>query len=143
MDDAILMGVLQSIAQLQKKFYGLRRNQWRGFQYLAQAPSIHKLHREIREIARQSTLVDANDIRMIQFCQQSRLTFKPLNNAAAISSPRRHDFQRHDAVKEALASFIDRSHSSSANKLNWLDSGNHFGKGFKRGQLKSFKGLRR
>src|SRR5437016_6268432 len=141
------MSMLQSIAQLQKKFEGLRRKQWPGFQPLSQARSIHKFHRKIEEIARQSEIVDANYIPMTQFFQQLRLTFKtviPVNNAATIGGPRLHDFQRHDAVKAVLAPFKDRSHSSSANKFNWFEnSTHHFGKRFKRRRLKSFNALRR
>src|ERR1700731_4909397 len=134
MDDAILMGVVQSIAQLQKKFEGLRRKQWPGFQHLAQGWSVDKIHREIGEIPRQSEIVDGNYIRMTQSCQQSRLTLKTVNNAATIGGLRRHDFQRHDAVEDFLAPFKDRSHSSAANKFNWFDSvpAHHLGKGLNR-----------
>src|ERR1035437_2947233 len=96
MDDAPLMDVLQSIAQLQKKCHGVRRIQWPGFQqHLAQAWSIHKIHREIWEIARQSELVNANYIPMIKSCQRSGLTCKTVINAAAtIDGLWRHDFQQ-------------------------------------------------
>src|SRR5262249_40949702 len=65
-DHALVVRVLQGVADLRYDLQRLSRGQRPTLQEVTQVPAVHVLHREVVKAARVTEIVDGDDIRMVE-----------------------------------------------------------------------------
>ena len=116
MHHALVVSILQRVANLRDDLQRLARGEASGLFELAQVRAIHELHDEKVQPARVAEFVNCDDVGMIQPGQRTRLAVETLGEVYALCVVRRQNLQRHDAVERWLPRLIHRPHAARAER---------------------------
>ena len=116
MDDPLVVGVLQGIADLRHDGQRLARRQTPGFEQLAQVHPVHELHEKVEQPVGLAELVERDDAGMVELGQRLGLAGEAFGKGRVVADARRQDFQGDDAVERLLPGFVDRAHAALADE---------------------------
>src|ERR1043166_1042443 len=85
MDDALVVGVLECIANLRHDGERFARREPIGREHLAQVDTIDEFHQEKIKSVRLPEVEDADNVRMTQLCQSARLAGEPLGERGIVA----------------------------------------------------------
>ena len=113
-DDALLVRVLERLADGRHDHQRLLRRQLPRLQQLPQAHAVHKLHQQVIEAVGLAEVIDGDDVGMVEPGQGLRLAREPLGKARVFLLLAGQDLERHKAVEPRLARLIDHAHAAAA-----------------------------
>ena len=114
MDDALVVGELQRLANLRHDGQRLLRRDLPRLQQLAQVHAVHEFHQQVIEPVRLAEVVDRDDVRVVQPGQRLGLARNRSANFGSASCLRRQDLQRHQPVQLGLAGLVNHAHAAAA-----------------------------
>ena len=135
MDHALVVRVLERIANLRNDLQRLARGQATSLFELAQIRAIHELHEEeveageglgdgVWRLGRSAAeLVNRDDVRMTQPRQGPGFAIEPLLEVRAVRALPRQNLQRHEAVERRLSRLVNRAHSARAEQAEEFELG--------------------
>ena len=121
MDDAVIVGALQRLADGRHDAERLLRREAFGLQELAQIHAIDELHEQKVEAARLPEVMHADDVRVIQRGERMGLLFKPCRKLRIIRPLRCEQFQRDEAVQRFLPRLVNHAHAATTEAFEDLE----------------------
>ena len=117
MHDAVLMRVLQRLADRRHDRQGLLRRKPAELHRLAQIHSVHEFHdQEIQPVAF-SKLMHGDNIRMVQRGERLRLLHESLLERRVGDALRGEELQRDETIESFLPRLVNHAHSAAAEAL--------------------------
>ena len=113
-DDALLVGRLQGLRDLQGNLEGFVRRDGASADPLRQRRTLHQLQDERSQLARFLQAVDDTDVGMIERRQQLRFPLKPAQHLAIPDEPLRQNLERHLTAQLSIGGPIHCTHSAFA-----------------------------
>jgi hypothetical protein len=119
-DDAVVVGILERVADLRHDRQRLSRSHAPGIQQLPKVDPVHVLHHKEEQPVRLAEFMDGDDVRMIEFGQCFGLAGKSVGERRISGNAGRQDFYRHQPVQFLLAGLIHGAHAAAADKFQDL-----------------------
>jgi hypothetical protein len=113
-DDALFVGVVQGVADLQRDRQGLRRRHRPGADQRPQVGPRHELHQEVEQPLGLAEVVDGDDAGVAQPGQGARLAHEALGEVRVGFVARRQELQGDGAVQPHLAGLVHLPHAAAA-----------------------------
>ena len=129
-DHALVVGVLERVANLGHHAERLGGCELAGFLRLAEVHAVHVFHDEVKEIARLARLVDEDDVGVAQLGEGARLAGEALGKGRVGGHVAGEDLERHDPIERTLAGLVDDAHAALADQLEDLEVGEGGGEFF-------------
>ncbi len=123
MHDAVLVGVLQGLADGRHDGERLLRAEAGAAHGLAEVHPVHELHEQVEKAARFAEIVHGDNVRMIQCRQRPRLMGEALSEGGVLLLLGGQQLQRHEAVQRLLPCFVDHAHAATADAFEDLQLG--------------------
>lgn len=114
MHDAVVVGVLERIANLRHDGQCLARGHAAGADHLPEVDAIDILHEKEKEVACLPELVERDDVRMIEPRQRLSFAGEARGERRIAPDVRRQYLESHKPVEPPLPRAVDGSHSAAA-----------------------------
>jgi hypothetical protein len=114
MDDALVVGELQRVAQRRHDGQRLLRRELSRAQKLAQIHAIHEFHEQKIKPARLSKVVNGNDVRMVQRGKGLSLARESFGKLRVTHAFGCEKLQGHKTIQGLLPRFIDHTHAAAS-----------------------------
>ncbi len=118
MHDAVLVRVLQRLADRRHDGQRLLRREAARLHRLPQIHAIHELHEQVVKPARLPEIVDRDDVRMIERRERLGLVRETFGKLRIGHPLRREQLQRDQAAQRLLPRLIDHAHPAAPEKLD-------------------------
>ena len=120
MDHTVIVCVLQRRTDLRDDVQRGRRTELTDSFHMPQIRPVNELHDEEVQRILSTKVVHRNDVGMVQLCQSPRFSQKSLCKTGILADVGPQNFQRDDAVKFNLTSFVDHAHAAMSKDLQNL-----------------------
>ena len=127
MDDALIMGKLQRVANLRHDGQGFARGHAAGGEQLAEIDAVHKFHEEIELAAGFAKFVEGDDAGMIELGERLSLAGEAGGKGRFLADAGREDFQRDNAVQFYLPGLVNGAHAALADEFEDFELRKQFG----------------
>ena len=131
-DDALVVGELQRVANLRHDGQRLARRNAAGVEQLPQVHAVHEFHEEIKQAVRPAEFVNRHDAGMIELRQRLGFAGEAFGKRGVVADAGRQNFQRDDAVQFLLPRLVNRAHAALADEFEDFELrklGGEFGDG--------------
>ncbi len=111
-NDALLVGYLQSLGHLQGKAMGLLHREGSLRNPLRQGGTLHQFQNQRSHIARFLEAVNGADVRVIERSQEFRFSLKPAHSLRIFDKLLGQDLQRDLPTQATVSGLVDRTHTA-------------------------------
>ncbi len=125
--DALVMRVLQRIADLRNDRQRLPGRNPARLKELPQRDSVHKLHDQVKHVLGLAEIVNGHNVWVREFRKRFRLQHESLRKCLILLSLRRKDFQGDHAIERLLKGLVNDPHAASAETFQQLKVGKESG----------------
>ena len=117
-EDALVMGVLQGIADLLDDLDRLAGGERGVADEFLEVGAVHELHEEVEQVIPLAEVEDGDDVGMLEPCQGLRFTLEAQGEVGVMLRGAGEDLERHIAIEPGLPGVIHGTHASSSEQAN-------------------------
>ncbi len=114
MDDAVVVGELEGVADLGDDGQGLAGGEAAAVDEVAQGDAVHELHEQIKIAAGLAEVVDGDDVRVVEAGQGLGLAGEALGEGGVGAALGGEELEGDEAAEGFLAGLVNHAHAAAA-----------------------------